>query len=55
MIVVVALFLGVNIEDMGLGNVGWGIMVGWTIWIVILPVFLEIIDQRFQKGSFDFL
>ncbi|CAF1108113.1 unnamed protein product, partial [Brachionus calyciflorus] len=30
---VVACYLGVFIERMNLGRIGWGIMIGWTMWV----------------------
>jgi hypothetical protein len=29
---------------MNLGNNGTGIMVGWTIWVFILPLIIEILE-----------
>ena len=46
---VVSLFLGVLISDMNLGTNGWGVMIGWTIWILALPFILEIF--KFLESS----
>jgi hypothetical protein len=38
---------------MNLGRNGWGIMIGWTIWIVIVPLIVEISQILFiddKKG-----
>ncbi|CAF0906542.1 unnamed protein product [Brachionus calyciflorus] len=44
-----AIYLGVCIEKINLGKIGWGLMIGWTIWIVILPVILEILQLVFSS------
>ncbi len=41
------MFLGVIISDMNLGNKGWGIMVGWTAWSILLPLIIEILKISF--------
>lgn len=50
---IVTCYLGVFIERMKLGNEGWGILVGWTLWVIILPLFIEIlqISCSFSKGK----
>lgn len=40
---VVTIWLGVFIDRMNLGRAGLGIMIGWTIWVVVLPILLEIV------------
>ncbi|RNA02804.1 ferric-chelate reductase 1 isoform X1 [Brachionus plicatilis] len=45
---VVAMFLGVNIEKMKLGRVGWGLMVGWTLWCFIFPLITEILKLYYD-------
>ena len=45
------MFLGVLIEDMNLGNLGWGLMLGWTIWVVLIPLILEIINLKYRSGE----
>lgn len=42
------MFLGVNIKKMKLGRVGWGLMVGWTLWCFIFPLLVEIIKLYFD-------
>lgn len=42
------MFLGVNIEKMKLGRVGWGLMVGWALWCFILPLITEIAKLYFD-------
>jgi hypothetical protein len=34
-------------DSMNLGRSGWGIMIGWTLWVFILPLFLEIFEVLF--------
>ena len=36
----VAIFLGVNISQMNLGRVGWGIMIGWVLLNINLIILL---------------
>ncbi len=40
---VVTIFLGVCMSEMNLGQNGWGIMIGWSIWSILLPIIIEII------------
>ena len=40
-ILVVSIFLGLIIKNL---NTGWQVMVGWTVWLVILPFILELFD-----------
>ena len=42
------MFLGVNIKKMKLGRVGWGLMVGWTLWCFIFPLIVEILKLYFD-------
>lgn len=37
------MFLGVVIPTMNLSRLGWGIMIGWTAWVIILPLLIEIL------------
>jgi hypothetical protein len=45
------MYRGVVIKDMRLGDIGWGLMVGWTIWVVVLPVALEAIDFKSARSK----
>ena len=53
-VTVISMFLGVCISDMELGRVGWGLMIGWTIWALALPLVIEManlafgVDERFD-------
>ena len=42
---VVAVFLGVNISEMNLGRIGWGLVVGWALWSILLPLTIEILTE----------
>ena len=35
------MFLGVNIKDLYLKHNGWGIMLGWTVWLILFVVLIE--------------
>lgn len=48
---VVTLFLGTNIEDLGLGSNGWGVLIGWVAWLVIIPLILEIVESKLGDRS----
>lgn len=36
---------------MNLGRSGWGIMIGWSLWVVILPLAIEFYDLLFENRS----
>ena len=38
----VTLFLGSCISDVNLGSSGWAILIGWTSWIILLPILVEL-------------
>ena len=42
---VVTVFLGVNISEMNLGRIGWGLVVGWALWSILLPLTIEILTE----------
>ncbi len=48
------IFLGVNIQRMNLGSNGTGIMIGWTLWVFLIPIIIEIfgILTKNKKGYF---
>ena len=50
----VAIFLGVNISAFNLQNNGWGIVLGWSLWILVFILVLEVLDfmSRPPKGTF---
>jgi hypothetical protein len=50
---VIAMLLGVLLDDMGLGQIGWALMMAWCIWVVLLPIILEIFEasQRRKNGK----
>jgi hypothetical protein len=45
------MFLGVVNPKMNLGRVGWGLMIGWALWCVFLPLVIEICNQIIQIKS----
>lgn len=47
-ILVIAIFLGLNNPELNLGSTGWGIMIGWTAWAVIIVSIIEIVEYRFD-------
>ena len=49
MIIVIALFIGVCIEDVGIEKAGWGIMIGYVCWLFILVLLLEGFEFLFKK------
>ena len=46
-------------DRMNLGRSGWGIMIGWAVWVVILPLVIEILefslDDSYCKALFLFI
>lgn len=52
---VVAIFLGVAIYFKNFS--GMGVLIGWTVWLLFLPILLEIIDlfiHRKLSGKYSF-
>ncbi len=43
------MFCGCSIDRMSMNNIGWGILIGWTIWVFILPAALEVIDYKLKQ------
>jgi hypothetical protein len=39
------MFLGVCISDMNLDRLGWCILTGWLLWLVILVLVIEIVKK----------
>ena len=37
------MFLGVLMEEMNLARLGWCIMIGWILWVIIFPLVMEIL------------
>jgi hypothetical protein len=57
---VVALFLGVVLDEIDLENYGWGLVLGWTLWMFIIFLLLEILkilfaSRRCKFKNFDFI
>ena len=38
-------------DRMNLGRSGWGIMIGWCLWVVILPLVIEIFELLLESRS----
>ncbi|CAF0923592.1 unnamed protein product [Brachionus calyciflorus] len=47
---IVTIYLGVCIDDMGLKNVGWGVVLGWSLWLIIFIALMEIV-QNYNKNK----
>jgi hypothetical protein len=45
------MYLGFNISRMRLGSVGWGLMIGWTIWLILAVSSLEVISRLFDSDE----
>lgn len=41
--------MGVNLPDMHLGRIGWGITIGWALWSVMLPLIIEIVTEVIES------
>ena len=48
---VIAILLGLLMDQLRLGKVGWSIMVGWLLWVVLLPLFIEVMSLFLSKKS----
>ena len=46
---VVTNFLGVNISRLNLGMTGNGILIAWTIWVILFPITMEIFGFIFKN------
>jgi hypothetical protein len=51
MLKVLALFTGANINVMSIGNHGWGILLGWLFWIIIVFVILDLINLKYEAKA----
>lgn len=49
LISVVAMFLGVILHDMDLGLSGQGLMIAWCVWVILLPIILELFEANHKK------
>jgi hypothetical protein len=47
----VTIFLGLNISKMNLGMNGTGVANGWLIWIILMPMILEIHEFIFARRN----
>jgi hypothetical protein len=37
----VALYLGIILSPMALGDKGWGTLLGWSIWLILVVLIME--------------
>ncbi len=44
--------MGVNIDRMNLGSVGWGVMLGWTLSFMLSCAILETVRLIFNNTEF---
>lgn len=49
------LFLGVSMDEFEIKNSGIGLMIGWTSWIIVFAVFLEVTRFFERKCNLKFL
>lgn len=42
------MYLGVVMKEMKMASEGWGILLGWTLWIIMLPLIVEIFNMCFK-------
>ncbi len=40
----IALFLGASIGEMNLGSVGYGLLIGWVLWLIALIASIELFN-----------
>jgi hypothetical protein len=45
------MFLGVSIDEMNLGSVGYGLLIGWVLWFLMLVASIEIFDYMNNKNK----
>ncbi|CAF0731318.1 unnamed protein product [Brachionus calyciflorus] len=52
----ISLYFGFFISDINLDATGWGILIGWSSWIIVLPLLLEVFEIIFKvKDEHDLL
>jgi hypothetical protein len=50
-LLVVSIYLGLLIDDLNLKNIGWQLMFGWTIWMLILPLVFELVQPDLTQND----
>jgi hypothetical protein len=48
---IITILLGTLIEKMNLDKYGWCIMIGWIVWVIVLPLSLEVIELVFASRN----
>ncbi len=46
---VLAMLLGASIDEMNLGSVGYGLLIGWILWLILLITAIEFFDYLNSK------
>lgn len=46
---VVAIYIGVTLDDINIGNKGWGIVLGWNLWILLKDIMEVVLMFCFKK------
>lgn len=52
---VVAIYIGVTLDDINIGNKGWGIVLGWNLWILLKDIMEVVLMFCFKKTRSNFL
>ena len=50
---VITMFIGVSLNRMNLRMTGVGIMIAWTLWLVVIIVLIEFIERRYKKRMYN--
>lgn len=45
----VAIYIGVTLDDINIGNKGWGIVLGWNLWILLKDILEVVLVFCFKK------
>jgi hypothetical protein len=48
---IVALYLGLILSIMALGDNGWGTLLGWSIWLVLVVLIMEFSSCVFESNQ----
>ena len=48
---VVSMFLGLLMPSMNLNEIGYSILIGWTLWLVVLCSTFESLNKLFVKNN----
>ena len=50
-ILVLAMFIGTGLKRMNLGSHGYGILIGWSLFVIILYILLEIANRKYVSSE----